>query len=912
MSLRFFSRLFSVRDPLASPKAEARLNAIRSLTAEQAASMQERLAQCARKDPDDQVRMAAVAVLDDQKLLRALLEAPAMADAAAVRLAIVGGREANHPAVRQARLRTLKKAADAVQLASEAASPEEQAELYLSCPPAWRPQMLELIRHCGEAGLAALEKRSRNRDKHSNQLARAELDELRGVRKAVADLRARAEEVAAALGKSGGAAPSARIIHLKKELKGCCDGIQAKAETLRKYGSEAPDLTLWLAAAHYERQPSADGSAPRPGFRKLAAAFEELAAKMQAGAPFAELERERDALTEEWLTQADQAQPDAAQHAVFERVSHQYQELADAHKRWLDLNVAAMPPTPPTGDWPKEPDALQSLWRQQRAAARTKGRLQRQLAGLNWPEWAQKSAPVQQALDSIAALERSELAMQKHQELLAEQLQGAVAEAEAGVAEGSLQAAAAALDRAHGLEKSLPEALCAPHRKALSQLSARVGELRGWQVFATTTKREQLVQAMNALADAPAGPKDQADRIKSLRSDWNALGPPANGKERTLRTKFNQAAERAFAPCRAYFAEQAEVRQRNLEGRQRICAQLEAYVDSVNWGKADMKAAERILRTARGEWRSLHPVDRKKSKRIDAHFEQLQGRIHDEVKKAREANLALKRDILAAAEALAASDGDAAEKVAEAKRLQQRWRSVGITPRNVDQKLWRQFRQQCDQVFADRKADRRQADQRIEGAVAAAEGICGKLEEALEAALADAPKRSVVPRLRRELDALDLPERLRQRFAKRFGELAKAYDQSLLAAEWEALRRELAQLQSWDVEVSQAEAEGRTVAPPDPAFAERGNDGGDLVAALRGLVLRVEVQAGVESPAAEAEERLQAQTALLQDRMGQGIKPKAPLAMAQDWCRIGPKTAACDGLRERFFSALQKLAQPSQ
>ena len=910
MSLRFLSRLFSVRDPLASPKAEARLNAIRSLTPEQAVSMQERLADCARKDSDDQVRMAAIALLDDQKLLRALLDAPATADAAAVRLAMVGGREANHPAVRQARLRTLKKAADAVQLASEAAGPAEQAELYLRCPPAWRPQMLELIRRCGEAGLAALEKHSRNRDKHSNQVARAELDELRGLRKAVADLCARAEEVAAALGKSGGAAPSARIIHLKKELKGCCDGIEAKAETLRKYGSEAPDLTLWLAAAHYERQPNSDGAVPRPGFRKLAAAFEELAAKMQAGAPFAELERERDALTREWLTQADQAQPDAAQHAVFERVSHQYQELADAHKRWLDLNIAAMPPPPPS-DWPKVPDALQSLWRQQRAAARTKGRLQRQLAGLNWPEWAQKSTPVQQAIDSITAFERFELVMHKHQEQLAEQLQSVIAEAEAGVAEGSLQAAAAALDRAHGLEKSLPEALCAPHRKALSQLSARVGELRGWQVFATTTKREQLVQAMNALADAPAAPQEQADRIRSLRSDWNALGPPANGKERALRTKFNQAAEQAFAPCRAYFAEQAEVRRKNLEGRQRICAQLEAYVDSVNWGKADMKAAERILRAARGEWRSLHPVDRKKSKQLDARFEQLQGRIHDQVKKAREANLALKRDILAAAEALAASEGDSAEKVAEAKRLQQRWRSVGITPRNVDQKLWRQFRQQCDQIFAVREADRRQADQRIEDAVAAAEGICGKLEEALEASLADAPKRSLVPRLRRELDALNLPERLRKPFAKRFGELAKAYDQSLLAAEWEALRGELAQLQSWDVEVSQAEAEGRAVAPPDPAFADRGNDGGDLVAALRGLVLRVEVQAGVESPATEAGERLQVQTALLQDRMGQGIKPKAPLAMAQDWCRLGPKTAACDDLRERFFSALQKLAQPS-
>ena len=912
MAWRLFSRLFSARDPLASPEAETRLDALNALTPDQAAAKQERLAECARNDSDARVRTAAIALLEDRELLSSLLEDPAAAAAAALRLTAKGCR-ADHPAMRKARLDAAKSAAEAVQVLDEAGAPQEQAELYLDCPPAWRPQMLVHLRRCGEPGLAALEKCARNRDKHSNQLARAELEKLRVLRKAVAELCARADELAAALGKTGGAAPSARIIHLKKELQGCCDAIQAKAGELCTYGAETPDLTAWLAAAHHEQSPGSNDPAPRPGFKKLALAFENLAKKMQAGAPFAELERERDALTQEWLTQADQAQPAAAQHAVFERVSHQYQELADAHKRWADLKVEAAPP-PQIEEWPSDPDALQSLWRRQRAAGRAKERLQRQLAGLNWPEWAQASTPAQQAMDLVAAFEQSALSVQQHQQQLAEQLQSAIAEAQAGVAEGLLQKAASALGEAHRLEKSLPDALSAPHQKALSRLSGQVRDLRSWQVFATTTKREQLVQAMHALAETPVAPKDQADRIKALRNDWNKLGPPANGKERTLRTKFNQAAERAFAPCRAHFAEQAKVRERNAQQRERICEQLEAYLASVDWRSTDMQAAERIMRTAREEWQALHPVDRKgkKNKDLHARFEQLQTQLHAAVKKHREGNLAAKRDILAAAEALAASDGSVAEKVAEAKRLQQRWRTIGATPRGAEQKLWRQFRQQCDQIFAAREADRQQADQRIEDAVAAAEDLCKTLADALDASLSGGPSRSLVPRLRKELDALKLPERLRKPLAKRFDELAQAYSQSLLTAEWESLRTELEQLRRWDLEVSQAEAEGRALAPPSPVFANRGHKGGDLIATLRQLTLRAEIHAGLESPDAEAQERLQAQTAMLQDRMSQGIEPKAPLAMAQEWCGIGPKTAACDALRERFFNALLKLAEPSR
>ena len=912
---RFLSRLFKGKDPLASATAEERLAAIAALTGEQAAVQQARLAELAASDLDESVRRAAVARLEDEAALTALLGDPAVADAAAQRL---GGMDSgvDHPAVRQVRLQAASSPEAALRVASEATETGELAELYLRCPNALRPTLLDLLRKAGEAGLAALEKRSRNRDKASNRCARAELDRLRALVKSVGDLRARAEELAAVLSKAADQALSPRIIHLKKELKGCCHAIQSKTAALSEYNAAAPDLSSWLAAAQYDETPSATfapkADATGESFQALVEAFEELARQMAAGAAFEPMKEQRDALTAEWLTLADQGQPDDAQHRLFESVSHRYRELAEAEQRCRGLALPIEEGPPQVSAWPREPEALLALWAQQRAARRRRKALERQLDRLRWPEWARPSEPLRQAAARIAALQRFEDAAKAHQERLAGQLEATLAETGAAIEAGRLQGAASALGLARRLEKSLPDSLAAAHRKALSRCAAQVDELRDWQTYATAPKRERLVQAMNALAERPEPPPKQAARIKALRGEWAALGNPSVSRERALHNQFNRAAERAFAPCRAYYAEQAELRSRNLADRERICEQLEAYLANVDWSSADMKAAEQIMRTAREEWRSLHPVDRKKSQAVETRFEQSQERIHAEVKKAWERNLASKREIVTAAQALAASAADMAEKVAEVKRLQRRWRAVGVTPRSADQTLWRQFRGQCDLIFSALDAHRQQAERRADDAVATAEGICRTLEEALEAAASRPPDPSLVHRLRAELEGLDLPERRRRPALRRFDELARNYAEVLRSAKHKGVLAKLERLRAWDVEVSQAEAEGRQIEAPAPEFADRGSGAGDededCEQVLRELTVAAEIEAGIDSPPADAQLRLQVQVRILNDSMNRGARPRTPAELVANWCRTGPKSPTCDRLRERFFAALRTIS----
>ena len=144
----------------------------------------------------------------------------------------------------------------------------------------------------------------------------------------------------------------------------------------------------------------------------------------------------------------------------------------------------------------------------------------------------------------------------------------------------------------------------------MNRISTQLNELSDWQQFAASPKRDALLQAVQALVDTPLNPDSQRDRLKDLRSQWNALGPLAKDQA-VLQQRFDESADQAFNVCREHFALRTK-RKDNLRARKALCEQLQEYLDSTDWTNADMKAAETIMRQARQEWRKYHPCDRKR------------------------------------------------------------------------------------------------------------------------------------------------------------------------------------------------------------------------------------------------------------------------------------------------------------
>jgi exonuclease SbcC len=927
------SRLFKGRKRLDSDNARERKEALDGLGAGDISS--DELAQLIRTDPDRDVRRAALARLMDPTVLASLLDDERVGAEVCSHVArlLDSGEDSrtvqavqgltNHPGVLGARLAGAP-SDSLIQSVLGQNDPELLLIAVLSTDKAHRDALLEHDQFHRAAVLQELEHRSRHRDKRLNRFARDRLDRIRHARADGERLVARISERLASLERTTDA-PSptdarnrpALLDSIGKELQ-TLEGVAAVMAEAGEPISDIDGLEERLRVLTDQAPPVADehiGSAAREEdpFEALCGGFTELERSLEERSDFEALAARRQTLTDEWLAAADHSPPEPRQHEIFERVSHRFHELAEAHARLADTTLPTLDlPDAPAPDDPELPaDGARAF----DALARDMSRAGKALSAVRWPDWAVAPEP----LASLSAtLDAAESRM--------EAWRSAVAQADARAGEmlrslaahvdaGELTKARTEAGRIRNLIASLPRNLAQPLSKELAGVSARMSELSDWQTFATTPKREHLLEAMQGLVDHPLPPKDQAARIKQLRAEWNELGPASRGPDHRLLEQFNEAAEKAFEPCRAYFADQASVRARNLAAREEIASSLAAYLEKTDWSQADYKAAEQIMRAARREWRQHHPVDRTPGKPLEARFEKLQAELHGHIKTEWNRNLDIKRQIVAEAQSLAEAADDIRDRIAAAKALQQRWKAVGTTPRRPDQALWRDFRKACDRIFAVRDEARQHADESLKATETSIRAVIDELHAALDtgAELNDASLRDFQHRF----DELPrVPERRQRILEREFGELMKTARVTLKAARQVAERQRLLGLESLDRDVSDLErrhlaGESVTFESPDPVFEERWQQVNDAVPLeeLRRATIEAEIAAGMESPDADRERRLAFQVELMNTGRSRDALDADPADLTDRWCRIGPKSDQADELRERFFRAIDKLVE---
>jgi hypothetical protein len=398
------------------------------------------------------------------------------------------------------------------------------------------------------------------------------------------------------------------------------------------------------------------------------------------------------------------------------------------------------------------------LWNEQRRVRQAGDRLGRTLERIAWPADLPRPARLREADAARQRLTDYDAACHALHEQLVQRLHDVIAKLEVQIDAGNLASAAGLEGEGKRLLHSLPAGTAKRLQGEFVALSVRVQELKDWRTFATHPKREQFVADMEKLAAEPLEPALQAERIRELRQAWKDLGPVTNHNDRRLFDRFNHAAEIAFKPCREHFDAQAAARKFNLEQRRKICADLEGYLDGMKWDHADWRAAERILYAAREEWRKFHPVDRSPGRKLEVQFDALTARLHAKLKTEWDRNTEAKQAIVDEAKAIEAAGGDPRPAIDKIKALQQRWRNIGIVPRRIDQKLWKEFRLACDAVFGQREAARTEQRQAVESQLAQAEQLCADFQHVLEGATSDTAQASVLSDFTARFEAMrDLP-----------------------------------------------------------------------------------------------------------------------------------------------------------
>jgi hypothetical protein len=491
------------------------------------------------------------------------------------------------------------------------------------------------------------------------------------------------------------------------------------------------------------------------------------------------------------------------------------------------------------------------------------------------------------------------------------------------------QSAAKKLDRLKTLATA--SSTLNPRVDAHQQFAAKLQELKDWQGFATNPKRIELCEAMEQLGDDPGIPADEKARaIKEMQQQWKALGSSDSKEGQKLWSRFKLASDKAYEPCAVFFEEQKNMRLANLQNRQAICDSLELFEKDNHWETADWKGVNDIITKAQRQWQDYSDIPRNKYKKLQQRFTISIKLLRDRLSAEQASNHELKRQLINEITNQLAAEAAIVTLVELTKQSQRAWQNVGICDRRVDQKLWKQFRIQCDSVFVLRDAAAKEIKQVVNSHRQQAQDLCQQLRQSIQD---DSIEKSHIQQFQQQFRQIKL-DRSDTRVVKDFDGLCKQAQQAIKArgnialktALLELKRRALLcqQLELGDIsrEVLLTDWESDVELPSD--WAERiqqrrdqdaavvQTQGADNLETAQALCVRMELLAGLDSPPEAQQRRMQFQVERLKRELSQGLKetrtPDEQLREIQiAWYCLGPLTGDSATLFTRFQHAEVKL-----
>ena len=521
---------------------------------------------------------------------------------------------------------------------------------------------------------------------------------------------------------------------------------------------------------------------------------------------------------------------------------------------------------------------------------------ERWLKSLSWPQTLSSPEWHQQLLEKVNTLKQQQAALLDAQDSKIQQIKKQLVEFEQALKAG-LTKEAAKFNRQiqQGLKQISPNKATALQQQ-LRGLQAQLQELRDWAGFATTPKKESLIASMKELIGADIAPAILADKIRDLQEEWKTLSTTGTGNDRELWESFNQAADKAFEPCKAYFAEQTKLRDSYVELRHKLINELSTYELGMDWDNADWKVVQKTLDKARETFRSYGPIERSLHKETQDRFNEICDRIYANLKQEYEHNINIKNEIVQKAEQLLQSE-ELQGVVDQVKALQSQWKNVGVTPRGPDQKLWREFRKSCDAIFARLDEQRAERKSEISEAISAAETI---VNNALNASKEEI--KSLLREANEHLQEASLPKNVHQALSKKLSDARQALDNEALKQQQAGLIARLNNLHADDDAWQQACTLPLPKGYSADLFEQARAEQPSAAESALDLCLLLEIAKDKESPEADHSRRMELQVQRLANGLGQSLSTDDEVrSLIERWLTV----KASDELTERFVKTLE-------
>ena len=453
------------------------------------------------------------------------------------------------------------------------------------------------------------------------------------------------------------------------------------------------------------------------------------------------------------------------------------------------------------------------------------------------------------------------------------------------------------------------------YKNKLAPFSAQIVEYLRWRSFAVMPKRVELCTAIEEAAKTPLEPRQQLALVKSLRQQWNELGPVANAEEAKLQEQYNEHAVEAYKVCEQWFKEMDTLKKDNIQQREVVCNDLEHYIDENDWETPHWKNVSRTLRVAKESYHGLTPVDRAAGRKLDKRFRALTSKIQKRINTQYKENTKAKQELIVEAKAVFEDNElDSKALLERIKELQATWKTIGPASKK-EQSLWEEFRGVCDLAYDAVNRARTERRDSIDSNINAANDLVEDLTAFVDKT--DGSDRKAIhdalASCRDQLQDLFLPKRVRQDLDRKLNDIRKQVKETAAKAKEQSKNSRLVEILELEAQLAECELKDEPI--PEEWFDTAGSDSVLFETRtaetsdddLRDLVLRAEMVAKIGSSSEDDEQRrLQLRVEYLKDNIGRGKEASEDTAevLIKQW--VG-KAHGEQELRNRFRSAIDAI-----
>ncbi len=261
----------------------------------------------------------------------------------------------------------------------------------------------------------------------------------------------------------------------------------------------------------------------------------------------------------------------------------------------------------------------------------------------------------------------------------------------------------------------------------LEALQPKIKKLASWKDWGNEQAREKIIDEIRNIHDHENDLGKIAKRIQQAREEWKQWDLSGEGGGHKLYAVFDSVCTKSYEPCKAHFENLRKQRQAASRNRAQVCEALERTYEETEWRNPDWKAIQQLIREQKARWRKLGSADYRDRKPLARRFEAIVSRFEGPLERERKRNLKQRRELIEQVQGLAGME-DSRKAMSELQVLKRQWRVTVSGSRKQEQAAWNRYTEACDAVYKRNKASKKAFDRQLAEQLEVKKKLCAEIE----------------------------------------------------------------------------------------------------------------------------------------------------------------------------------------